>query len=56
MIRVVKRWNRLPTEVIDDPSLETINLICLKLSLTIAEGLDWVTFKDPLQPKLFYDS
>jgi len=25
-IRVVKQWNRLPREVVDDPSLETFNI------------------------------
>lgn len=54
-MRVEKHWDRLPIEVIDVPSLETINLIYLKLSLIIAEGLDWVPIKGPLQPKLFSD-
>jgi len=26
------------------------------MSLLIAEGLDWMTFKGPFQPKLFYDA
>ena len=25
-IRVVKQWNRLPREVVDDPSLETFKI------------------------------
>jgi len=46
---VVKHWPRLPREVGDVPSLEIFkarldgalsNLICLKMSLTIAGGLD----------------
>jgi len=48
-IRVVKPWKGLPREVVDAPSLETFqarldralsNLIQLKMSLLIAEGLD----------------
>lgn len=53
---MVKHCNRLPVEVIDAPTPETISLIYLKLSLVIAEGMDWVAFKGPLQPKLFCDS
>jgi len=46
---VVKPWHRLPMEVVDAPSLKTLkakldgalsNLICLKMSLFIAGGLD----------------
>jgi len=46
---VVKPWHRLPREVVDAPSLETLkvrlggalsNLIWLKMSLLIARGLD----------------
>lgn len=33
-----------------------INLIQLRMSQLIAGGLDWLTFKDPSQPKLCYDS
>ena len=48
-MKVVRHWNRLPREVVDDPSLETFkvrldealsNLIQLKMSLLIAGGLD----------------
>jgi len=64
MMRVVKPWHRLPREVGDAPFLETFkvrldgalsNLIYLKMSLLIAGGLDWMTFKGPFQPKPFYD-
>jgi len=46
---VVKRWNRLPREVVDAPTLETFkvrldgtlsNLIQLKMSLLTAGRLD----------------
>ncbi|KAK4818443.1 hypothetical protein QYF61_013130, partial [Mycteria americana] len=64
-VRVLKHWNRFPREVVDAPSLETFkvrldgalsNLIQLKMSLLIAGGLDYMTFKGPFQPRLFYDS
>jgi len=64
-VRVVKQWHRLPREVGDAPSPETFrarldgalsNLIQLKMSLLMARGLDWMTFKSPFQTKLFYDS
>jgi len=46
-MRVVKHWNRLPREVVEAPSLETLkarldgalnNLVCLKISLLPARG------------------
>ena len=53
---VVKPWPRLPREVVDAPSLETLQarlagalstLSELKMSLLTAEGLDWMTFNGP---------
>jgi len=64
-MRVVKYWNRLPSEVAEAPSLETFrarldgalsNLIWLKMSLLTAGGLGYVTSKGPFQPKALYDS
>jgi len=55
----------LPREVVDAPSLETFqarldgavgNPTELKMSLLIAVGLDWITFKGPFPPRPFYDS
>jgi len=60
----MRHWQRLARLVVDAPSLGTFqarldgalsNLILLKLSLPMAEGLDWMTFKGPFQPKLFHD-
>ena len=57
-MRVVRHWKRLPREVVDAPSLGTFqvrldralsNLIWWKMSLLMAGGLDWVTFKGPFQ-------
>ena len=56
MIRVVRPWNRLPREMVDALSLETLkvrldgalsNLIELWVFLFIAGGLDQLTFKGP---------
>lgn len=33
-----------------------ISLTWLKMSQLTAGRLDWLTFKDPSQPKLYYDS
>lgn len=53
---VVKCCSRLPIEQWMPQSLGTFklrlggalsNLVELKMSLLMAEGLDWVTFKDP---------
>jgi len=61
----VKPWPRLPTEVVDAPSLETFqarldgalsNLIQLKMSLLVAGGLGWMASKGPFPPKPFCDS
>jgi len=60
IIRVVRHWNRLPSEVVDALSLEMLkvrldgalsNLILL--SVFIAGELDQVTFKGPFQLKQF---
>jgi len=64
-MRVVKHLNMFSREVLNAPSLETLkvrldgalsNLIYLKMSLLTAGQLDYMTFKTPFQPKLFYDS
>jgi len=62
----VKHWHRLPSEVVDASSLETLkvsvdgalsNLIELKdVPVHCRGGLDWMTFKGAFQPKLSYDS
>lgn len=64
-MKVVRsKWNRLPREVVDAPSLETFkvrlgralsNVVWLKMSLFIPEGLGYMIFGGPFQPNLFYD-
>lgn len=64
-MRMVEHRNGLPREVVDALSMKTIkarlggalsNLIQLKMSLPTAGVQDWMTFKNPFQAKLFYDS
>jgi len=46
-MRVVKHWNKLPREVVEAPSLETLKA---RLEGTL------MTSKGPFQTKAFYDS
>ena len=64
-MRMVKRWHRLPREVIDGSSLETFkvrldgalsNLIQSKMSPLTAGGVGYMAFRGSFQLKLFYDS
>jgi len=64
-MRVVKPWNGLSREVVNAPSLETSkarldgalsSLGWWKMSLLMAEGLDWMASKGPFQPKPSHDS
>ena len=64
-LRVLKLWPRLPSEVVNAPSLGTFqarldralsNLILLTMSLLAAGGLDWMVLKGPFQTKPFCDS
>lgn len=64
-VRVLKHRNRLPSRVVDTPSLETFkawldvvvsNLIQWNVSLLMAGELFWVISEGPFQPKWFYDS
>ena len=64
-VRVVKCWNRLPSEVVNALSLETFkvrlngtssNLVQTEVSLPIAGELELDELKGPFQPKPFYDS
>ena len=61
----VRHWNRLPSKVVDGPSLEAFkarlggalsNLVRWEVSLPIAGGLELDDLKAPFQPKLFCDS
>jgi len=63
--RVVTRWNRLPKEVVDAPSLEAFKArldgalsspVRGEVSLSIAGGLELGDLKGPFQPKPFCDS
>ena len=64
-VRVVRHWDRLPTGVVDAPSLEAFkarldgalrNLVKREVSLPIAGGLELHDLNGPFQPKPFYDS
>ena len=64
-VMVVRHWNRLPSEVVNAPSLEAFkarldgtlsNLVQREVSLPIAGGLEILDLKGPFQPKPFYDS
>ena len=63
--RVVMRWNRLPKEVVDAPSLEASkarldvalgSLVWWLATLHIAGGLKLDDHCGPFQPRPFYDS
>ena len=63
--RVVTHWNRLPTEVVDAPSLEAFkatldvalgSLIWRLATLHIAGRLKLNDHCSPFQPRPFYDS
>ena len=63
-VRVVRHWNRLPTDVVDAPCLVTFkaklhqalcNLFELCMFPVIAGELDYMTFKGPFQLYGFYD-
>jgi len=64
-VRVVRYRNRLPSEVVNVPSLEAFqarldgalsNLIKRQVTLPIAGGLELDYLKSPFQPKPFFDS
>ena len=63
--RVVRRWNRLPKEVVDAPSLEAFkarldvdlgSLVWWLVTLHIAGGLKVDDLRSPFQPRPFYDA
>ena len=64
-MRMVTHWNRLPSEVVDAPTLEAFkarlggalgNLVQREVSLPIAGGLELHDHKCPFQTNPFYDS
>ena len=65
MQRVVTRWNRLPKEAVDAPSLEAFSarldvalgsLVCWLVTLQTAGGLKLDEHYGPFQPRPFYGS
>jgi len=64
-VRVVRHWHRLPSEVVDAPSLEVLktrldgavsNLVKKEVSLPYSRGLELDDLKGHFQPKPFYES
>ena len=64
-VRVVRHWNRLPSRVVNAPSLEAFkarldgalsNLIYREMFLPIAGGLELDDLKSPFQTKPSYNS
>lgn len=65
-LHMVKDWDKLPVELVNVPFPETFkvrldwdlsNLIWLKMPLwSLQRELDKLTFKGPIQPKIFCDS
>jgi len=58
-VRVVRHWNRLPSEAVDDPFLEAFkarldgavsNLVLREVSLPIAGGWNYMILKVPSSP------